>query len=43
MAAGEGPPGRINLLYLALLVGTAGIGLIAVLIYGTYSGAGSAL
>eukprot|EP00401_Gymnodinium_catenatum_P013560 CAMPEP_0117543622 /NCGR_PEP_ID=MMETSP0784-20121206/45154_1 /TAXON_ID=39447 /ORGANISM="" /LENGTH=111 /DNA_ID=CAMNT_0005340403 /DNA_START=68 /DNA_END=403 /DNA_ORIENTATION=- len=38
-----GQPNRINLLFLATLVGTAAIGLIAILGYGAYSGTGSSL
>eukprot|EP00418_Pyrodinium_bahamense_P081298 CAMPEP_0179051956 /NCGR_PEP_ID=MMETSP0796-20121207/21509_1 /TAXON_ID=73915 /ORGANISM="Pyrodinium bahamense, Strain pbaha01" /LENGTH=99 /DNA_ID=CAMNT_0020748507 /DNA_START=62 /DNA_END=358 /DNA_ORIENTATION=+ len=38
-AAGENAqPGKINLLFLAVLVGTAVIGLIALFAYGAYSG-----
>mmetsp|Transcript_42138 Transcript_42138/g.91842 ORF Transcript_42138/g.91842 Transcript_42138/m.91842 type:complete len:105 (+) Transcript_42138:62-376(+) len=37
------PPGKINLLYIGLLAGTAAIGLLAVFFYGSYSGAGSSL
>eukprot|EP00418_Pyrodinium_bahamense_P087051 CAMPEP_0179054614 /NCGR_PEP_ID=MMETSP0796-20121207/22878_1 /TAXON_ID=73915 /ORGANISM="Pyrodinium bahamense, Strain pbaha01" /LENGTH=104 /DNA_ID=CAMNT_0020751245 /DNA_START=19 /DNA_END=333 /DNA_ORIENTATION=- len=43
-AAGENAqPGKINLLFLAVLVGTAVIGLIALFAYGAYSGSGSAI
>lgn len=38
-----GQPNRINLLFVGTLAGTAVIGLIAILAYGAYSGAGSAL
>eukprot|EP00930_Biecheleria_cincta_P034136 TRINITY_DN2360_c0_g1_i5.p2 TRINITY_DN2360_c0_g1~~TRINITY_DN2360_c0_g1_i5.p2 ORF type:complete len:108 (-),score=22.63 TRINITY_DN2360_c0_g1_i5:96-419(-) len=43
MAATGGPPSKINLLYLGLLVGTAAIGLLSLFFYGSYSGAGSGL
>mmetsp|Transcript_21852 Transcript_21852/g.49966 ORF Transcript_21852/g.49966 Transcript_21852/m.49966 type:complete len:106 (-) Transcript_21852:4-321(-) len=36
-------PGKINLLFLAVLVGTAVVGLIALFAYGAYSGAGSSI
>mmetsp|Transcript_63911 Transcript_63911/g.197872 ORF Transcript_63911/g.197872 Transcript_63911/m.197872 type:complete len:110 (+) Transcript_63911:72-401(+) len=41
--ADNGQPGKINLLFLGLLVGTAAIGLIALFAYGAYSGSGSSL
>ena len=43
MAATGGQPGKINLLYVALLAGTAALGLLALLFYGAYSGTGSSL
>eukprot|EP00441_Pelagodinium_beii_P044534 CAMPEP_0197619036 /NCGR_PEP_ID=MMETSP1338-20131121/97_1 /TAXON_ID=43686 ORGANISM="Pelagodinium beii, Strain RCC1491" /NCGR_SAMPLE_ID=MMETSP1338 /ASSEMBLY_ACC=CAM_ASM_000754 /LENGTH=102 /DNA_ID=CAMNT_0043187945 /DNA_START=73 /DNA_END=381 /DNA_ORIENTATION=- len=43
MAATGGNPGKINLLYIALLAGTAALGLLALFFYGAYSGAGSSL
>mmetsp|Transcript_123474 Transcript_123474/g.335313 ORF Transcript_123474/g.335313 Transcript_123474/m.335313 type:complete len:105 (+) Transcript_123474:110-424(+) len=45
MASGGQPPapGKINLLFLGLLAGTAVIGLLALFGYGAYSGAGSSL
>mmetsp|Transcript_3995 Transcript_3995/g.8096 ORF Transcript_3995/g.8096 Transcript_3995/m.8096 type:complete len:115 (+) Transcript_3995:84-428(+) len=39
----NGQPGKINLLFLGLLVGTAAIGLISLFAYGAYSGSGSSL
>eukprot|EP00416_Gambierdiscus_australes_P030969 CAMPEP_0171085652 /NCGR_PEP_ID=MMETSP0766_2-20121228/19064_1 /TAXON_ID=439317 /ORGANISM="Gambierdiscus australes, Strain CAWD 149" /LENGTH=105 /DNA_ID=CAMNT_0011543239 /DNA_START=57 /DNA_END=374 /DNA_ORIENTATION=+ len=44
-AAGDAPapPGKINLFFLATLIGTAVIGLVAVLSYGAYMGPGSSL
>mmetsp|Transcript_23223 Transcript_23223/g.52846 ORF Transcript_23223/g.52846 Transcript_23223/m.52846 type:complete len:114 (-) Transcript_23223:143-484(-) len=41
--ADNGQPGKINLLFLGLLTGTAVIGLIALFAYGAYSGSGSSL
>eukprot|EP00933_Yihiella_yeosuensis_P084476 TRINITY_DN989_c0_g1_i2.p1 TRINITY_DN989_c0_g1~~TRINITY_DN989_c0_g1_i2.p1 ORF type:complete len:111 (-),score=30.88 TRINITY_DN989_c0_g1_i2:94-426(-) len=50
MAASDDPsptgmtdPRKINLLYIALLLGTAVIGLLGTFFYGSYSGAGSGL
>mmetsp|Transcript_28889 Transcript_28889/g.77125 ORF Transcript_28889/g.77125 Transcript_28889/m.77125 type:complete len:105 (-) Transcript_28889:84-398(-) len=43
-SGGQPPaPGKINLLFLGLLAGTAVIGLLALFGYGAYSGAGSSL
>mmetsp|Transcript_116118 Transcript_116118/g.315331 ORF Transcript_116118/g.315331 Transcript_116118/m.315331 type:complete len:104 (-) Transcript_116118:216-527(-) len=43
-SGGQPPaPGKINLLFLGLLAGTAVIGFLALFGYGAYSGAGSSL
>eukprot|EP00408_Alexandrium_pacificum_P050993 CAMPEP_0171239114 /NCGR_PEP_ID=MMETSP0790-20130122/43813_1 /TAXON_ID=2925 /ORGANISM="Alexandrium catenella, Strain OF101" /LENGTH=106 /DNA_ID=CAMNT_0011705483 /DNA_START=73 /DNA_END=393 /DNA_ORIENTATION=+ len=39
----NGQPGKISLVFIGLLVGTAVIGLIALFAYGAYSGSGSSL